>query len=131
MGASEERTGPIKWEIELTPTALRMLKAVKDVRERRLIAKTIDRLASEPEKQGKPLVEELAGYRSVRAAGQRYRVIYKVEQSRVIVIVIAVGLRKEGDKRDIYSLAQRIVRLAMRQPSEAPQPGKESKTSHN
>jgi len=56
---------------------------------------------------------ELAGYRSIRAVGQRYRIIYKVEQAKVIIIVVAVGLRKEGAKKDIYALARKLLRLRL------------------
>ncbi len=40
------------------------------------------------------MLGELKGYRSVRAAGQRYRVIFKVRDKTVIVIIVAVGMRK-------------------------------------
>ncbi|MBZ5537093.1 MAG: hypothetical protein LAO31_14155 [Acidobacteriia bacterium] len=69
----------------------------------------------DPEKQGKPLVEELAGYRSLRAVGQRYRIIYRVDRS----LVIAVGIRKAGSQRDIYSLAKKLIRLRLVEPSKA------------
>ncbi len=53
-----------------------MLEAIQDRRVRDKIRDRIDGLAQEPEKQGKPLTGELTGYRSLRAVGQRYRVIY-------------------------------------------------------
>ncbi|MEH2401584.1 hypothetical protein [Nostoc sp.] len=59
--------------------------------------------------EGKPLVDKLKGYRSVRAVGQRYRIIYKVKLEKVVVLVVGVGLRKEGDKGDIYPLLQRLL----------------------
>ena len=66
-----------------------------------------------PEKIGKPLLKDLAGYRSLRAAGQRYRIIYAVQKPKLMVSVMAVGIRKEGDRSDIYSLAKKLVRLAL------------------
>jgi formaldehyde-activating enzyme involved in methanogenesis len=39
-------------------------------------------------------------------------VVYAIRQPHTVV-VIAVGIRKEGDKRDMYKLATRIVRLAL------------------
>lgn len=57
--------------------------------------------------------EELMGFRSLRTVGQRYRIIYRVDRNRVLVIVVAVGLRKEGDRNDIYRLAQKLVRLRL------------------
>lgn len=55
----------------------------------------------------------LQGYRSLRVAGQRYRLIYKVECTIITVYVVAVGIRKEGDRGDIYALAQRLIRLGL------------------
>ncbi|MBP1748432.1 MAG: hypothetical protein H6Q52_971 [Deltaproteobacteria bacterium] len=106
----------MKHRIEITPTALDMFKDIKDRRITRQIVERIDRLQDNPEKQGKPLLGELSGYRSVRAAGQRFRVIFKVEDKTVIVVVIAVGLRKEGDKKDIYRLARKMIQLNLIEP---------------
>ena len=89
-----------------------MLTAIADRRAQRKIAGRIDSLAEEPEKQGKPLLKELAGLRSIRAAG-RYRVIYQVDRKKSRVVVLVVGLRKSGDKADVYSLARRLFRLRL------------------
>jgi hypothetical protein len=42
----------------------------------------------------------------VRAARQRYRIVYRVERRRVVVASVAVGKRKEGDEGDIHALAR-------------------------
>jgi mRNA interferase RelE/StbE len=99
----------IEYEIELTPLALEMLTDVKDKRQQQALGKRIDKLKTDPEKQGKPLVDKLKGYRSLRAVGQRYRIIYKVELDKVVVLVVGVGLRKEGDKQDIYALIEKLL----------------------
>ena len=99
--------------VELTSTADAMLAEIRD---RRIIAKILDRatgLAVEPEKQGKPLTGDLAGYRSVRAVAQRYRILYRVEAGKGKVTIRAIGIRKDGDKRDIYALASRLLRLGL------------------
>jgi mRNA interferase RelE/StbE len=101
------------WPVFITPAAQRMLQAIPDGRIKGKIGDVIDRLRQEPEKQGKALLGELAGYQSIRSVGQRHRIIYKVEKSRVIVIVVAVGLRKEGAKKDIYALARKLLRLRL------------------
>jgi mRNA interferase RelE/StbE len=93
-----------------------MLEAVRDRRVRRLLARRIDALIDEPEKQGKPLTGELSTLRSVRAAGQRYRILYRVEDERVVVLVLALGLRKEGDRKDVYELAKKLLRLRLHEP---------------
>jgi len=89
-----------------------MLEEISDRRIRRIVGERISALVEEPEKQGSPLFGELAGYRSIRAVGQRYRIIYKVHQDQVVVVV-AVGIRKEGDKRDIYRLMSRLINLGL------------------
>ena len=96
------------WRVLITPSALEMLKGITDRRIRGQIAQTVSGLTEDPENKGKPLMGELAGYRSLRAASQKYRVIYKIEKEKVIVVVVAVGRRKEGDRRDIYSLARKL-----------------------
>jgi mRNA interferase RelE/StbE len=53
----------------------------------------------------------------VRTAGQRYRILYRVEAKTVIVLVVAVGIRKDGDKKDIYALAQKMIRLGLIEPT--------------
>jgi mRNA interferase RelE/StbE len=113
MGRSRDRSGALMWPVFITPAAQRMLQAIPDERVRGKIGGVIDRLRQEPEKQGKALLGELAGYRSVRAVGLRYRILHKVEKARVIVIVVAVGLRKEGAKQDIYALARKLLRLRL------------------
>lgn len=90
-----------------------MLAEITDRRIKEQISKRIEALTGEPEKLGKPLLGELSGYRSLRAAGQRFRVIYRIEKKQVIIIVVALGIRKEGDKRDIYALAQKLVKLGL------------------
>ena len=103
----------MKWRIELTETAFRMLEGIKDRRILNAVRDRIDGLASDPEKQGKPLVGELSGFRSLRASGQRFRIIYRVEKDRIVVLVVATGIRKDGDRGDIYALAQKLVRLGL------------------
>jgi len=98
----------VTWRVLITPAALEMLKGITERRIRGQVAKTVSDLSEDPEMKGKPLLGELAGFRSLRAAGQRYRVIYKIEKDQVIVVVVAVGRRKEGDRKDIYSLARKL-----------------------
>jgi mRNA interferase RelE/StbE len=90
-----------------------MLEDISDRRVREKLRDTIDRLVEHPELLGKPLGDDLAGYRSVRAVGQRYRIIYRVERAIVTVVVVAAGIRKEGSREDIYALAKRLFRLGL------------------
>lgn len=113
MGQGEKRTRHINWQIVITPTALKMIKGLSDARIRGKIADVIDRLAEDPDKQGKALVGELSGFRSIRAVGQRYRIIYKIIKKQVVVIVVAAGIRKEGHKKDIYQLAKKLIKMRL------------------
>lgn len=103
------------WRIRLTATVRSQLLAIKDRRTRAKLAKRIDTLSQEPKKQGKPLIGELKGVYSVRAAGQRYRILYRVEDEAVVVLVVALGLRRAGDKKDIYALARRLLKVGLLQ----------------
>lgn len=100
-----------QWIIGVASEAQKQLKAIEDSRIRKQILQRIDRLQYEPDKQGKPLKDDLEGYRSVRAVGQRYRIIYKLEEEQVVVIVVAIGIRKDGDKKDAYELAKKLAKL--------------------
>ena len=61
-----------------------------------IIKKAIESLSSNPYK-GKPLSYELAGLRSLRTTD--YRIVYRIKEERLIIIVISVGHRKEIYKR--------------------------------
>ena len=101
------------YRIVIQPKALRLLKEISDRRIRQKISDRIDKLQESPEMQGKPLIGELDGYYSVRAVGQRYRIIYAIEQSQVTVMVLALGIRKGGSKQDVYALAKKLLRLGL------------------
>ena len=101
------------YQVDIQPAAQEMVLEIGD---RRIQEKILDRmtaLANNPELQGKPLGDDLAGYRSNRAIGQRYRIIYCVERSIVTVIVVAAGIRKEGSRGDIYRVAEKLIRLGL------------------
>lgn len=93
------------FEVVWTEVAFSMLEAIRDKRIQRSLFKKALSLRQEPLRKGKPLQGKLAGYLSVRAVGQRYRIIYQVHEQCVRVLVVAVGIRKQGDPRDIYEKA--------------------------
>lgn len=99
------------YRIVVTPSAIGLLKAIPDRRIQEKLRDSIDRLGEEPEKQGKALTGDLAGYRSIRSAGQRYRVVYQIHKDSSTVEVLVLGIRKEGSKRDIYTIAKKLLRL--------------------
>jgi mRNA interferase RelE/StbE len=103
----------MRWHIRVTLPALKQLAAIKDTRVRESISRRIDALANDPNLQGKALSDELMGYRTIRAVAQRYRILYKLEKEQVIVVVVALGIRKAGDKKDVYELAKKLARLGL------------------
>ena len=101
------------YRIEITSIAFQLLASIPDRRIQEKIRDRIDDLKHDPDKQGKWLGAELAGIRSIRAVGQRYRILYRVEQSKVLVLILVVGLRKAGDKKDVYEVAKKLIRLRL------------------
>src|SRR5260370_42472694 len=99
----------MKWQVIMLPIAEKLLAEIRDKRVRESISKRINELENEPELQGKPLIDELAGCRSVRAVGKRYCVIYQVVGEKDTVLVIVLGIRKEGDKKYVYKLAENLI----------------------
>ena len=106
-----------RYAVVWTLAASGLLGEITDRRVRQLIFDTSKRLEDEPAKQGAPLTRELAGFRDLRAVGQRYRVLYRVEEVRRVVQVVAVGLRREGARDDIYELARRLLRSGLIEPA--------------
>ena len=102
-----------RWIVDLTQNAKMQLAAIKDRQVQDGLRSSLKRLEYEPELQGKPLIDELASYRSVRAVGQRFRIIYRVDGEQVRVLVVTVGIRRDGDKKDVYQLAKKLIRLGL------------------
>jgi mRNA interferase RelE/StbE len=101
------------WNVIILPRAKKHLTTIRDRRVQEGLKTSLRRLEYEPDKQGKPLSDELMGYRSIRAVGQRYRILYKLQEEQVIVVVVALGIRKDRDKKDIYELAKKLARLGL------------------
>jgi mRNA interferase RelE/StbE len=84
-----------RYRVFLTKEARRNAEKL-DPSIRKTITKAIESLAIHPFK-GKPLAYDLAGLHSLRAAD--YRIIYRIREMQLIIIVVAVGHRKEIYKR--------------------------------
>ena len=98
----------MSYKITLTDEAKAVLISM-DGKTRTAVARKIEALKESPEKQGKALSGELAGYRSLHAAG-RYRVVYELKVNQGMVIVVASGIRKEGSKIDVYETLKKLLR---------------------
>lgn len=117
------------WQILFTPDAQAMLAAIQDRRIQEKIRERINKLAIEPLKQGKALGAELTDMFSVRAVGQRYRIIYQLDGEKILILIVAIGIRKEGSKHDIYALAKKLLRLGLLKPTQ-PHQLPEEQTQH-
>lgn len=100
------------YKVKLTQIAAANIAKLDKRTQSQIIAK-IEALKNEPLLLGKPLRGPLKELRSVRAAGQRYRIVYKVIDAEIVVIVVAVGIRKEGDKSDIYELMKKYIKTGL------------------
>jgi len=100
----------VAYKIVLTVQAQKALKKIRNRITLEQIADVIESLAENPLMSGKPLRGSLSGYRSIRAARQRYRIIYNVIEDKIIVQVIMIGIRKGKDSDDIYQVLQRMIR---------------------
>ena len=102
----------MKYRILITDTCLSLIEKITDKKIQRTILNRIEGLSNDPDKQGKKLVKDLSGFRSVHTAG-RYRIIYKIDKQTVIIYVLAAGIRKEGDKKDIYKIAKKLLNAGL------------------
>jgi len=81
-----------RYDIELTPAAERTLRKLDKPIPRRLVAE-IGHLAYDPRPSG---VKALAGHPgALRLRVGDYRVVYRVEDKRLLVLVLDLGHRRE------------------------------------
>lgn len=97
----------MSWAVFLTPQSEKMLLDIQDRRIRQVLKARALRLQENPDQQGKALTKDLAGLRSVRAIGQRYRIVYELVPADREVWIVAVGIRKAGDRHDVYEQTRR------------------------
>jgi len=101
------------YTIKLTQIAAEFIAKLDNKSQQQVLQK-IEVLKQYPLKVGKPLKGNLEDYRSIRAVGQRYRIIYQVKENEIEVIIVAVGIRRDGDKkRDIYELMKKYLKIGL------------------
>ena len=84
-----------KYSIKYTKEAKKKIEKL-DKSIKLVIKKAIESLSSNPYK-GKPLSYELAGLYSLRTSD--YRIIYRIKEKQLIIIVVTVGHRREIYKK--------------------------------
>ncbi len=82
---------PVRYRIELLPSASKQLGGIAPVHRWR-IADKLDALAKNPRPPG---AEALKGSSLLRIRVGDYRVIYQIEDDRLVVLVVLVGHRRE------------------------------------
>jgi len=100
------------YKVRITDVCLSLIEKIPDKKIQSKIIDRIEGLNTDPEKQGKMLVQNLAGFRSVHVAG-RYRIVYRVNEDSRTVWALATGIRKEGDQKDIYKIAKKLLNLGL------------------
>jgi len=66
------------------------------------LGRKIRSLREFPLLKGKRLRDELEGFRSIKLG--RYRALFRVDEAIPVVHVPILGIRKVGDKNDVYAL---------------------------
>ena len=87
------------WEVVYTLTAKAAIRKL-DPGTRNRVRAAVEELSRDP-LQGKPLSFTLKGLRSWRTGD--WRIVYKAEAERVVVVVVTVGHR-----RDVYERVRRL-----------------------
>lgn len=98
------------WRVVVMPEAKKHLTSIKDSRVQQGLKNALERLREDPDKRGKALRDDLLGFRSLRAVGERYRIVYQVVEEQHKVNVVAVGIRKEGSSQDAYKVTSQLVK---------------------
>jgi mRNA interferase RelE/StbE len=98
------------FDIILTDEALSDLDAISDRRTYAAIERKIDELVTDPVRRSESLAGTLSDFRSVRAAGKRYQVIYQVLVLEGVVTVVVIGIRKDVGKCDAYRVASKRLK---------------------
>lgn len=82
-----------KWNVEYVESAANEIRAL-DGSIRKLIKKAIEeKIAIDPLKFGVPLRRNLSGLFKLRVGN--YRVIYQVKKTEVVVLIVALGHRRQ------------------------------------
>lgn len=98
------------YRVEFLPEAAREFEAL-DGSLKKVVAKQIDKLTERSE-LGEPLGKrmgiDLTGYRKMYFGKKGYRIVYEIQQQRLVILIIGIGKR---ERAEIYrEVAQRLKR---------------------
>jgi mRNA interferase RelE/StbE len=81
------------WELQVAPAAERALQRLPEGVAAAIVEFMVGPLCEEPERVGKPLLRELAGYHSARRGA--YRVVYRLLPDDQVIRVVRIGHRSD------------------------------------
>ena len=105
---SEEIRSRLPFELRYTPDAAADIKALDGSVRKQLRRVLEKKLAVDPEGYGLPLRGSLASYWKHQFGN--HRVIYRIYAEHRVVVVCAVGVRKQGDAEDIYRQLESVAK---------------------
>ena len=94
------------YHAEYTPQALQDLRAISSEADRGAVTRRIKNLEAAPY-DSKDLKYDLEGYRRAKAAGKRYRILFRIDEPDATIQIVLIGLRKPGDEQDAYERLRR------------------------
>ena len=96
------------FELRYTPDAAADIKRLDGSVRKQLRRVLEKKLAVDPEGYGLPLRGSLAGFWKHQFGN--HRVVYRIYGEPRVVVVCAVGVRKQGDAEDIYRQLESVAR---------------------
>lgn len=81
-----------RYSLFIKPSAVKEIESIDDVRDRRRIVQHINALADQPRPPG---CEKLSAPDRYRLRQGVYRVVYSIEDERLVVSVVKVGHRRD------------------------------------
>jgi mRNA interferase RelE/StbE len=81
------------WRVELSQDARKFLQKLRDERLKQRIGLALDSLTANPRP---PICKALSGMENTyRVRVSDYRIVYKIEDQRLVVLVLQIGHRRE------------------------------------
>ena len=81
-----------RYKVFIKPSAVKDIEAIDSMRDRRRVVRRIRELADGPRPPG---CEKLSAKDTHRVRQGNYRIVYAIEDDRLVVYVVKVGHRKE------------------------------------
>ena len=95
------------YRAEYTPQALQDLRGISSETDRDVVTRRIKALEADPY-HSRELGYDLEGYRRAKAAGRRYRILFRIDEPGAAIQIVLIGLRKPDEEQDAYERLRRI-----------------------